>query len=146
MNNIFTSTYANYRIIIDGLTTGDFLYVRFRASGSDKTGSNYQSSIQYANKSVAAVSHDASGTQFARFALFGKTNSSVSIDVIGPQESRQTLIAQQGGFFKTTATTDIGNQNGAGLFDLTDALDGITFFPDSGTITGRVRVYGYANS
>jgi hypothetical protein len=146
MNNIFTSAYANYRIIIDGSGTGDWLYIRFRASGSDKTGANYQSSVQYADKNVAGASHDANGTQFARFAQWTATNNVKSIDVIGPQESRQTLINCQGGFFKTTATTIIGTQQSAGLFTLTDSLDGITFFPDSGTITGRVRVYGYANS
>ena len=146
MNSIFTSTYANYRIILEVTGTGDFLYVRLRASGTDKTTANYQSSIQYADKSVAAASHDENGTQWARLALLGKTDASISFDVIGPQLTQNTLISQQGGYFKTTSTTNIGTQHGAGLFKVTDSVDGITFFADSGNITGKVKVYGYANS
>jgi len=146
MNSIFTSTYAYYRIIMDFSGTGDFLYVRLRASGSDNTAANYQSAVQYANKSTAAASHDENGTQFARLAFLAASNGNISFDVLNPQLSVQTLISQQGGFFKTTSTTIIGTQHGAGLHKGTESFDGITFFGDTGTITGKVKVYGYSNS
>jgi len=141
-NNVFTSTYRNYYIVVDFEgSANDGCRIRLRASGSDNTSSNY------ANQRYNA---DGSGTNAVRATSDNKWNivdtttggSGCYIVMYNPQTSNQSAMVMQGYSGGSTPTLS-GNGN---FFSSSTSFDGFTLFPSAGTITGQIRVYGLANS
>lgn len=150
VNNCFTSTYANYRVTIElsamSATSGAALRARLRVSGSDNSSSNYYFNgpdVATSSTQTVGVTRSAGlGTWWT----WGSDNANPgfsSIDVFNPQLSVKTAFA---GSFSAASTTDFRFNALGGLMSVTTAYDGFTLLPDSGTITGTVRVYGYRNS
>ena len=145
LNNVFTSTYENYRILISlTATSTDLAFrMRLRAAGSDSA-TNYfwggyavpttGSSVNYQTGSATQIDLgdvDSSNAEYGGW----------SIDVLRPQKANRTIFNLQG-----------TNTSGAGLFyglylsavhNQATAYDGFTLLASSGNFTGNVRVYGY---
>jgi hypothetical protein len=144
-NNVFTSTYANYRIIFSNFTASagsNALRMRLRVSAADNSTSNYNFSGFFVNTAAAsgATTCGATQTSWTNLDVSSGSTDGLSFDIFQPQAAQVT------GFTGSTI-----NQNGnitirAGSFQTTTQFDGFSLFPTSGNISGTVRVYGYENS
>ena len=144
IDDCFSATYNNYRIIVSGVcpaSTTNF-EARLRVSGTDAT-------TAYTSQFIRAVSTTVTGgagTSDPASAMVGVVSTAesiVSIDVAGP------FLAQQTAF---TATNGVSSRLDfcSAIHSTATSYTGLSFFPDvnqpARTLTITARVYGYANS
>ncbi len=147
-NNVFSSTYDNYRIMIDGYQPSAALQAlnfRLRVGGVDASGADYYYSFvgNYVDGTSTATIGSAvtSGTT----GIYNSTNSlniaNASIDVIRPYKAERTFFTCSGSLYNS----QFGSRFGMNEHNLTTSYDGFTLFNSaSGNITKiTVRVYGY---
>jgi hypothetical protein len=148
LNNVFTSTYKNYRINVNltsiGGSNGSFCF-RLRSSGADRTGSEYLTS------GIQMAATGTNGAFFATTTFFdmsfayssGTSFSHLKIEVADPVAAIRT---------KATATTNGLNSAGqaaswqtALLHNVDQSQDGFSIFGNgsSQTLTGTLQVFGY---
>lgn len=145
INNVFSSTYENYKIVIalEKSSSTGFSYMRLRAGGSDNTTSVYYSAAQYLQVDGAAVgSAKLSAGNTLQFN--DAADIYTSLDIFKPNVASKTYISGTKNLFKYS--TQFYQGDFSGLFDGATAFDGFTIYPASGTITGTIRIYGYTNS
>ena len=147
----FTSTYANYKVMLS-LTAvsadADFT-MRLRAAGSDATTANYDS--MFAGMATTGVD-DQIGVAQTSF-LVGESDGAVFVDeyaltfdIFSPQLTAKTRFLGNYVFVDKAAGKRVA-RSGGGLFALTTSFDSLTFISSvASSISGTVRVYGYANS
>ena len=140
VDNCFTATYARYRVVMDYTTSASAIVsMRWRASGADNSSATYNtqnadsSNVTVFTRAVSATSAvltiaNGAGTQFWH-----------SFDVYDPNLSAQTV--HSGMSFLSLSSNIHGS-----VFTGTNAFDGFSIFPASGTISGGLRVYGYRNA
>jgi hypothetical protein len=143
INDVFSSTYTNYRIYINakssvGETDGR---LRLRVSGADASGVNYV----YANSSLGAngtsYNQTSGGNSFIVLGRIGANgDGQIVTDISKPNEATRTTTAS---YIACDGTTTFFNGISAGLYALTTVFTGFTFIAESGTMTGSVSVYGY---
>jgi hypothetical protein len=140
----FTSTYRNYKIIIDANASADsYIQMRMRASGTDNTAANYGSGFIYQETNVGAAnpSKDVQGnntsTSWFRVGYFITGDNPYQFDIFQPQISGKTY-----GTFAQSRNDGI-TLTGAFIHTGTVSFDSMTIYPTSGTITGSVKAYGY---
>jgi hypothetical protein len=140
VNNCFTSTYANYRVLINFTSSAtNSLYLRFRSSGSDNTANSYTGGWQYqymANSGATSAVGGLATYIYLQDTVTGNIGHASSIDIFNPQATDRTKILNN-------ALWTSYFLNGAGYFDNTTSFDGLTIYPTSGTITGTISIYGY---
>lgn len=141
--NTFTSTYRNYKIILNFTATNSaYLGARLRAAGSDDSTSNYGSAFNYQSLTASNPTGDtnatATQTSWTKLAYHPASNDhSVILEIFQPQI--------------TGKTTGVGFQSRSDavfiyvglLHQGSSSFDSMTFIPGAGTITGSVNVYGY---
>jgi hypothetical protein len=139
LNGVFSTGYDNYRIIFRlTCSTSANINMRMRLSGTDDTSSNYQSMQLYA---AGAVGNAALTSQTAMTSAFSAGELiATSLDLYSPRVAEFTLFS------------DITARNSGpvlsvwtGSHNVATAYDGLTLLAASGTITGKIRVYGYKN-
>ena len=136
LNGVFSATYENY-VIVAALTAsgGANSYLRMRASGSDTT-SNYQSRMGHLSATYGtSVTTNAFYIGDLRAAQGG-----FEAKVFSPNKTLNTAVLSHnvdpnGGSIKADLQS--------GYLNDTISYDGFTFYPNAGTITGSIRVYGY---
>jgi hypothetical protein len=137
-NDVFNSTYDNYRIVLNISSSSGSPAIRFRmrVSNADITGSNY-AYAHTKNAYTTSNAGDGAGNQTSGvIGYYGVAASSGSFDIHSPFLAQETGIVGQ---LRTSA--DIWH---VGLkHTLATSYTGFTFYPDSGNITGTVSVYGY---
>jgi hypothetical protein len=143
INNCFTSTYTNYRIIANfTAAVGDAsLTARLRVSGSDAT-TNYSSQRVFGAVSTAGASQNQAGTdEFYIADITGSTvtNNYISFELSSPALAQATSGMSIGGKSDVVQIVAIGHSTAT-------AYDGITFLFGGTSVTGTIRVYGYQNS
>lgn len=151
-NNCFSSTYANYRIVIDSFQpsiAARTLFMRMRTGGTDATGNDYYYAISGYFTTAAAVSDfNSAGTSGMTTGLYNSGNTlglgSATIDLFNPFAAERTFgqvhqIGYDSNFFYRTGLIE---------HNLTTSYDGFTLYlSGTGNITTlRVRVYGYRNA
>ena len=138
-DNTFTSTYKNYKIILEtsGLT---ILKMRLRASGADNTTSNYTKNVIVINGATLTGERSGPGTTWDLTAVAALADPMVTMELFSPQASAKTKGNYSSGA-GTSETTTMGTFN----FGLTTSFDSATYFPDTGTFSGTLSVYGYEN-
>lgn len=147
-DNVFTSSYTNYLILIKFANTNDVvLDLQFRAS-SVTTTTNYNYSGYQMTGAPSAQSYGYNAAQSSlRLAQTG--GSSVigycQANIYSPQIAEQTgLIATNlrfdGSYATPIAQGTTGNQNSSTQFD------GFIVSVTAGTTTGNYAVYGYAKT
>jgi hypothetical protein len=116
---------------------------RLRASGSDSS-SNYF--FQYLDAANTTLTAERFNSQDAA-QISGISSSDLtfaSMDLYSPQ------IAAASGYYASgpyrAASSSLVRFDYAGGHSTATSYDGITLYPVSGTFTGVVRIYGYANS
>lgn len=144
VNNVFSSTYTNYRIVMDWTASvNQILYMRLRNAGTDySTGNKY---FTYAWNGVWGNVDAPDANQWT----VGYNNSSPTqggliIDIFRPAVSGETSLTFQQVGGKSGSYLYAAVQGAAGVWN-TRTDDGFTLYPSAGNMTGNVRVYGWRN-
>ena len=148
VDNCFSATYLNYKIVFSNLVSGasSAVKLRMRASGSDDTNSLYSFANFGQDTSTGSEINLGTGRDTTSFLLgYGNnfTNGqSLSIDFFSPQTAKNTHYGP--GVFWNDEKDYAGFI--AGIHKSTTSFDGFTIFPTTSTLAGTFKVYGYANS
>jgi hypothetical protein len=142
LNGVFTSTYQNYQIVIEGFcaTAATNLQLRYRTSGTDNSTSNYNvQRFVVTGSSGTAVQN--SSQNIAVAGTWGLGASLNVFTVANPQLAKITIGRS------VTASNDSTTliQDVAFIFNASTVFDGISLIGIN-AITGTIRVYGYQNS
>jgi hypothetical protein len=146
---VFTSTYRDYRIIIDAIGTSASadVYLRLLIGSSETTGATANNYWAYRGITTASVSSDTvAGSNAAFFTGVTSVGTYTGIghsiiDISNPQTANKT-IASINSFYLTTAA--YSTRNGGCAFDTTAQFDGFAIKSlSAATLTGNVLIYGY---
>ena len=148
VNNAFSATYKRYLLLVraKAASGADYLYLKFRVGGVDSSTAYYYSLLESSytggasaniavNNGTAGVSMVYADTSYVTGAVF---------NVFNPFEATQT------NYFKQSDSVGRGAANystsqGTGVHLAATSYDGFSLVSASGTYTGEVVVYGYAN-
>jgi hypothetical protein len=142
VNDVFSSTYENYMVVLNVISSGadNIIRLRLRASGTDASGSDYTS------QGLVVFSTTVSGSRIT---------SASSLDIFRQDTSwngatsfiHKPNLATATQFNTSNAWSLEGARIGlyTGSHSLTNAYTGFTLIPATGNITGTVRVYGINN-
>jgi hypothetical protein len=151
LNGVFTSQFANYFVTVelDAKSVSNWMRWRLRAAGVDSSSALYDQTMTSlaATAGAGAGAFQHSGTSWpALYMESGMLNHAALLwaDVRSPALVKYTHII--GGTQRIPGASDFYANNYNGAYLGTTAFDGMTLYPDSGTISGVVRVYGYQNS
>jgi hypothetical protein len=151
INDVFSSTYDNYKIMlyIDSASAGSDIFLRMRVSGSDNsTAGNY---LYGSTDTGADLSATVSGNWAGASATgFGITNGVVdaarrtfaAVELFSPNRTVLTTFASIG-LSGNATPANYANWRG-GRMSVTTSYTGCSIVPSAGNITGKVMVYGYA--
>jgi hypothetical protein len=143
VNGIFTSSFDNYLIQFVGSadTVNREIRNRYRAAGTDETSSNYFSGgYRLRNNGTAAGwNNDSASFTVFNFVTNGPRNS-LTVNVLGPHIADNP---KHHGLATGNDTTASFSAFFGGFLNTTTSYDGFTWFPNAGSLTGTIRVYGY---
>jgi hypothetical protein len=141
-DNVFTSTYANYLIVLTLVSGGtNQMSVRLRVSGSDNTTTNYNEQFLLVDGTSVSGLRQSSQSAFAVGGL-SVTGATLQVLVSRPQLAHNTQM------FRHNVDTFGGGTSprfgsAAYHFNATTVFDGISFFMASpNTMTGKIDIYG----
>jgi hypothetical protein len=136
INDVFSATYDNYKVIVTITSTGGEIRYRLRVSGSDAA-TNYNSlsmvggwtgGITY----PAAYNSDTYGTTFFQgIAAAGSIDTTICAPFLA--QTTRFMSLTSGG----EGTVLLGRNTNA------TSYTGFSLLPSAGTITGNVSVYGF---
>ena len=146
INNCFSATYENYRIVLNYIgTASNWLRFRMRNSGTDDSTSNYRYAMNYLSATGTVGNLDSGNPD--SFGLLGDlvgTGSQYagsSCDIYSPFSSTRITSLAGVGIYSTAGMNFFATHNVASSFD------GLTIYGSGvATITGNIRIYGYQNS
>jgi hypothetical protein len=148
-NNVFTSTYDNYQIVIDGFTPsigGRGLNLRLRVGGVDAAGAtDYPNAFLGLTAAGVASNFSTTGDSYGSTGIYSSSTTipygSSTITMFNPARAVRTFANVHGQLFDA----QLFHRTGSFQHNLATAYDGFTLFMSStGNITTlRVRVYGY---
>lgn len=146
LNNVFSSSYRHYRLVIDTPTVSanGNLFIRFRnGTTDDATNTYYQ---YWTMKRLNGTTQDNTGGPATGYSLYGFiTNTNVYYaftgDIMSPNISTTQSIVQGRGFGQDATTTY--TVDSTVLFNTTRSFDGITFYTGGAQLTGTVKILGY---
>ena len=154
VDNVFSSTYTNYKVIISNYypaseTIPEF---RFRSGGSALTTANYiyvHDRVEINSSGVAsATTASAFNNTLAAWhqEVDGGSDSYTSqttIDIFNPILSKPTWWRTSSNGWDNSRAYVV-NMTGGGTYDNTSAVDGIQFSTSSGNISGgTLKIYGF---
>jgi hypothetical protein len=146
-NNVFTTTYDAYKIIVNGIDNGNngsLISYRFRTGGVDDTASNYQQ-VTLGLNGAGSAANIAETTTRCKINNFAADFGSMEILVTGPNVTANDKVV-----LFTSMGYDGNNliRTGSLRYLGTSSMDGFTLFNEgaTGTMTARVAVYGLRRS
>jgi hypothetical protein len=141
LNGVFTSAYANYRIMFTGFgSTSLSLLSRLSVSGTPSSASSYNRQQLVATSTTVAGLRETSQTSWNianNLSTAGGDN--FSMDIFNPQATANTSFNV---LSLSTASSSYWQSVG-GYFNATTSFDGIQFLPSTGNFSGIISVYGY---
>lgn len=145
INNCFSSTYLNYIVQVNltasSATDADILW-RMRVSGSDDSSSNYQEQRIY-QRSTTVGGYASTQT----YQLLGNTATSHASKTLYELNLADPYIAKPTVWSSTSNSWNSSAENYqyrfTGCHNVSTSYDGITIYPSSGNITGKIRIFGY---
>jgi hypothetical protein len=144
INDCFTSTYQNYRVVITQTAisgSADFT-LRLRAGGTDTT-TNYVSQLTESYTSSVVTTANPSGTDDWYIGRDSDVAGTTTFDIFRPQTATRTDLMGSGVYLAPTAVYVAQQYNN--VQTSTTQFDGFTLLKDN-SFTGTIRVYGYLNS
>ena len=143
INGCFTSTYTNYLIVMDTdfSSSYDFPSIRMRASGTDNTtASSYIYQRQTVSDTTVAGSRLTANRWQDAFAIDDSKTNGIELTFYRPFEADSTAIATANEVF---ALSGAYIWRGCGTHNQNTSYDGFSIILGAGTITGKLRVYGW---
>ena len=149
VDNVFSSTYNNYLITFttSAASANVELYMRLRVGGVDESSATnyYRNNRQFSY----TTTNGSTGGNDTRWHVGGVASTwpdscSFQTTIFNPAIAQMTT-AYNVAHEANTGLTDVQSSNGM-LHKLTTSYDGVTIFPASGTISGKLRSYGLADS
>jgi hypothetical protein len=139
----FSATYNNYKIIFNGSgSTAMYLQGRGRISGSDDTTANYLSGWFYLQTNGGATGQDNAGAGTSSFQRLGYVNGAnvfnLTFELQNPYKASVKCLYGQ-----AQRPDGAMHINGGFFYDATKLWDSFTFIASTGTISGKVSVYGF---
>jgi hypothetical protein len=145
VNNCFTSTYTNYKLILNVPTSSNAVGFRLRASGTDASTGYY--SVNYDMYSHNTAISATAAQQNTTYIFAGSDKTQTMAEIFNPQLAQVTGFSWQGiSWEPLTPRAQTTNTNYKGLHNAATAYDGFTIFPITGTMTGTYALYGYAKA
>ena len=148
VDNCFSATYLNYKVVFCNLVSGDASAVklRMRVGGSDNTSSLY-SYINNGQSTSSGSQMDLGVARDTNLFQLGYDNGfangqSLSIDFFSPFATTNTHYGA--GIFWNAQKDQAGLIGG--VHKSATSFDGFTIYPTSSTLAGTYKIYGYANS
>ena len=143
LNTVFSSTYDNYLVTYDlTFSSGVQLSVRLRNSGTDNSSGLYDRGSVWNSSSTASASMATGQTSWN----WGtRTFYRGQLIFSNPYLASFTTVMAPGLEYDT-ATPDIRAVMGQLGHRSASSFDGLTIYPASGTMTGTIKIYGYAKS
>jgi hypothetical protein len=143
INDVFTSTYKNYSIVVNLTTPAagtPIIRFRLRAAGTDQSGANYYSVHEVIPNSGAATLIQEISQTSGRFGVLSSTApSAFRIDIFEPQVNQRTNWTFQ---YVNNNLAEISQ--GGGNYRATYQADGFTLFPATSTFdAGTIQTYGW---
>jgi hypothetical protein len=137
VNDVFSTTYDNYKIVFNAVGSTDLdLEMRLRVSGSDNSTANYNDQLLLARSTTISGARATSQTSATIFALRTE-DTEFEMLVVNPFKTALTMFHNLG----FDADGGVALRAVVGRFNLTTSFTGFTLF-NSGTMTGSVSVYG----
>jgi hypothetical protein len=145
INNVFNSTYDNYKITF--VTNSSYgsgqvqTNMRLRSNGTNDSSGVYFWSRLYSGASVTGGSSANSATVWE----IGDSNIPItrfSMDIHLPAVSSVTSHVTQAASYQVTGP-NFFLITSSGMTTSTTSYDGFSIIPTSGTMTGTIKVYGY---
>jgi hypothetical protein len=140
IDNCFTSTYENYRLIVVGKASTDvYCKIQFRVGGvAAATNYAYQTFTVNGTSTVAASASAQTGGHL--FATNTDDTNASSIDLYKPNIAIATGYTAASLYNSGTISYNFVS----GRHSTATAYDGFVIYPTTGTITASVYVYGYS--
>tara|TARA_R110000868_G_scaffold372057_1_gene635877 strand:+ start:329 stop:679 length:351 start_codon:yes stop_codon:yes gene_type:complete len=114
--------------------------MRLRASGTDdSTASSYSNQIVYSSSTTVGGERQTSTAWLVVNATLPTTVNGLNMTLLQPQLAAATGMIALG----LSATGSSYGWDTRGTHNQTTAYDGFTLYPNAGTATGTVSVYGY---
>jgi secreted PhoX family phosphatase len=148
INNCFSATYLNYLVLLNitavSATDCD-MSVRLRVGGVDDSSSNYYNNVLFNNGSSVAGYRPAVATSwdFGNMASSKATQLAFQGTFLDPFSSITTKVLSQSNRWNSSDNNQATMVN---EHRVASSFDGVSFIPTSGTISGKIRIYGYALS
>ena len=145
LNNVFNSTYENYKIVWYWTQAGGGAtpFIRLRNAGTTESGSYYYSN-EFTTQSSFTTLTNTSRDPITNI-VFGPSEPSgnyLEMTLFNPFASaRKGFLVQKVG--SSATETNLGWTNG--IIDRTTSYDGIHFEINANTMSGVIRIYGYRN-
>jgi len=143
INNCFSATYTNYKVIFTGTASAAMVYFRLRVAGADNTSANYKWAGTYQNFITGGnlVEYCASADTTWRFGYVDTSGSFVSAEILQPYLSNGTGYVSQ--YVQNKASNDGYPGVYRGTTTVTTSYTGMTIYVASGSLAGTISVYGY---
>jgi len=149
VDNVFTSTYRNYRIVIDayGVSNGNAMRLTYVNSSGTEITSGYYSTMYWLDYASATTGINAvGGTAYISLCYLSTAttpHSSASCDITGPQTTAIST-GLMGNHAGVNAGTAFAGGFMMGTYNSTTSMRGFYLRNSSATtMTGTVSVYGY---
>lgn len=142
INGCFTDEFQNYRVMINfqsSVSTNLRMRVRSGVNTPESTNVYPEWGFSVAGGAITNLTGGADSSQYLT-ATFTDEKTISTFDIFSPNELTRTLLQLQSWNSATGAVNLI-----AGRINTNTAYTGIELFPDSGNLTGSMRVYGYRN-
>jgi hypothetical protein len=148
VNDVFSATYTNYKIVVNQIgnaASGYDVKFRLRVAGADASTNTYKTSgygvadltsnniyKNQSNGSISTFNIGSSSSQARTYMIF---------DILNPFRTEKTTMSGSWSYLENDGR--FFHNNVGGIFDATTSFTGFTIFVNANNITGEVSTYGY---
>ena len=129
---------------LKGSVSNSIVQARLRSGGSDYTGGLHRGSSFFCDHNGATGTLNGV-TDRLRFFITSNQQRGLTVTLCGPNIADWTSYHGTGIGINSAVTQQAVTLMG-GTVETSTQYDGINIYPDTGTITGTVRIYGILNS
>lgn len=139
VNDVFSSTYTNYKVIMNvNGSAGVNTSLRWRVSGADNSTANYNSRAIIAGS--PPTDNNLTGQTLTYIGDTYTADNYQEWTISNPFLSKATSA-----IFESPVNTTAQIQLRSNYFTATTSFTGFSITPAAGTITGNIRVYGFGD-
>jgi len=147
VDDVFSATYENYLLMINvsASSSSDYVKVRMRVGGSTNSDSTYFWS--WMSNASSYPAYDSQGGSAANgFQTFYRdTGQNAYMGIMQMNNPYLSLRTSTNWQWSAMSGSSYNiSQQGGGVFNANTSFTGFSIVPGSGTLTGKVAVYGYS--